>query len=126
MYTCADANKIKQVVYNLLSNAVNYTGEDKTVFISLKKTVDGERIKLIIRDTGKGISKEDLPDIWDRYYRAKENHSRPVKGTGLGLSIVKLILQNHSFDFGVESEIGKGSSFWVDFPAISENIDEIQ
>lgn len=126
LYTCADANKIKQVIYNLLGNAINYTGEDKTVYISLKTNADGDRIKLIIRDTGNGISKEDLPDIWDRYYRAKENHSRPVKGTGLGLSIVKLILQSHSLDFGVESEIGKGSSFWVDFPAVSEEIEEIQ
>ena len=126
LYTCADTEKIGQVIYNLLGNAIHYTGEDKTVYISLKTNVSGDRIKFIIRDTGKGISKEDLPEIWDRYYRVKENHSRSVKGTGLGLSIVKLILQNHSFDFGVESEIGRGSSFWVDFPAVSENIEEIQ
>ena len=68
--------------------------------------------------------KEELPEIWNRYYRVNENHSRPVKGTGLGLNIVKIILENHSFDFGVESEIGKGSSFWVDFPAIPEKIEE--
>lgn len=124
LYTRADEEKIGQVIYNLLSNAINYTGEDKTVYISLKSDLMGERIKLIIRDTGNGISKEDLPEIWNRYYRVKENHSRPVKGTGLGLNIVKIILQNHSFDFGVESEKGKGSSFWVDFPAVPEKIEE--
>ena len=124
LYTRADAEEIGQVIYNLLGNAINYTGDDKTVFISLKSNIDVDRIKLTIRDTGKGISKEDLPNIWDRYYRVKENHTRPVKGTGLGLNIVKIILQNHSFDFGVESEIGKGSSFWVDFPAIPETIEE--
>ena len=124
LYTRADAEKIEQVIYNLLSNAINYTGDDKTVFISLKNDPVNERIKLTIRDTGKGISKEDLPDIWNRYYRVKENHPRPVKGTGLGLNIVKLILENHSFDFGVESEIGKGSEFWVDFPSIPEKIEE--
>ena len=124
LYTRADAEKIGQVIYNLLSNAINYTGEDKKVYVSLKSNLNNDRIKLTIRDTGKGISKEDLPEIWNRYYRVKENHSRPVKGTGLGLNIVKIILENHSFDFGVESEIGKGSSFWIDFPSIPEKIDE--
>lgn len=122
LYTRADEEKIGQVIYNLLGNAVNYTGEDKTVYISLKNTLD-DRIKLKIRDTGKGIPKDELPDIWNRYYRAKENHSRPVKGTGLGLNIVKIILKNHSFDFGVDSEPGNGSTFWVDFPAVPAEIE---
>ena len=126
LYTRADEEKIGQVIYNLLSNAINYTGEDKTVFISLKNDPVTERIKLIIKDTGKGISKQELPEFWNRYYRAKENHARPVKGTGLGLNIVKIILENHSFDFGVESELGKGSSFWVDFPAVPEKMEEEQ
>ena len=123
LYTRADAEKIGQVIYNLLGNAVNYTGEDKTVYISLKSSLTDDRIRFSVKDTGKGISKEDLHEIWDRYYRVKENHSRPVKGTGLGLNIVKIILQNHSFDFGVESDIGKGSLFWVDFPSVSKNIE---
>ena len=117
-YTRADEEKIGQVIYNLLGNAVSYTGEDKTVFVSLKTSMDGNRIKLSVRDTGKGISKEELLHIWDRYYRSEENHIRPVKGTGLGLNIVKVILENHAFDFGVESEKGKGSTFWIDFPSV--------
>lgn len=123
LYTRADEEKIGQVIYNLLGNAANYTGEDKTVYISLKASIDGERIKFSVRDTGKGIAKEEINDIWDRYYRSKKDHVRPVKGTGLGLSIVKGILTRHSFDFGVESELGKGSTFWVDFPAVPANID---
>lgn len=123
-YTCGDEEKIGQVIYNLLSNAVSYTGEDKTVFVSLKASMDGNRIKLSIRDTGKGISQDELPNIWDRYYRSEENHVRPVKGTGLGLNIVKVILENHAFDFGVESEKGKGSTFWVDFPSVPLDIEE--
>lgn len=122
LYTRADAEKISQVIYNLLGNAANYTGKDKKVYISLKLSVDGKRIKFSVRDTGKGIAKQDLPEIWNRYYRVKEAHSRPVKGTGLGLNIVKVILQNHSFEFGVESELEKGSVFWVDFPAVSAEI----
>lgn len=123
VYTRADESKISQVIYNLLGNAANYTGEDKTVYISLKTSMDGQRVKFSVRDTGKGIAKEDLNEIWDRYYRVKETHSRPVKGTGLGLNIVKAILESHSFDFGVESEEGKGSCFWVDFPAVPAEID---
>lgn len=119
VYTRADEEKIGQVIYNLLGNAVNYTGEDKTVYISLKRSPLDDRIKFSVRDTGKGIAKEDIPEIWNRYYRVKETHARPVKGTGLGLSIVQIILKNHNFDFGVESELGKGSTFWIDFPEVS-------
>ncbi len=123
LYTRADEEKISQVIYNLLGNAANYTGKDKTVYISLKADLDGKRKKFSVRDTGKGISKEALPEIWDRYYRVKENHQRPVKGTGLGLNIVKVILQNHAFDFGVDSAIGEGSTFWVDFPAVPSEVE---
>ncbi len=123
LYTRADEEKISQVIYNLLGNAANYAGKDKTVYISLKADLDGKRIKFSVRDTGKGISKEALPEIWDRYYRVKENHQRPVKGTGLGLNIVKVILQNHAFDFGVDSAIGEGSTFWVDFPAVPSEVE---
>ena len=69
-----------------------------------------------MRDTGKGIEEEELAHIWDRYYRSKDSHLRPVKGTGLGLNIVKVILQKHGFDFGVKTEVEKGSTFFVDFP----------
>lgn len=122
IYTRADEEKISQVLYNLLGNAANYTGKDKTVYICLKTSLDGTRVRFSVRDTGKGISQETLPEIWNRYYRAGDTHSRPVKGTGLGLNIVKVILETHSFDFGVESEVGKGSLFWVDFPAVSSEI----
>lgn len=124
LYTVADEEKIGQVIYNLVSNAVNYTGEDKTVYISLKDSPANGRIKFSVRDTGKGIKEEELEHIWDRYYRSKDSHSRPVKGTGLGLNIVKLILQAHSFDFGVTSGQGEGSTFFVDFPAVSAELPE--
>ncbi len=123
LYTRADEEKIRQVIYNLLGNAANYTGADKTVYISLKSSMDFKRVRFEVKDTGKGISKDELPEIWNRYYRVKENHNRPVKGTGLGLNIVKAILENHSFDFGVESEKDKGSTFWVDFPCVPAEID---
>ena len=116
LYTFADEEKIGQVIYNLISNAVNYTGEDKTVYISLKYSTEEKRIKFSVRDTGKGISEEELAHIWDRYYRSKDSHTRPIKGTGLGLNIVKAILEGHAFNFGVDSKEGYGSTFYVDFP----------
>lgn len=118
LYTVADEEKIGQVIYNLVSNAVNYTGEDKTVYISLKDCPERGRIKFAVRDTGKGITEEELEHIWDRYYRSKDAHARPVKGTGLGLNIVKIILQAHAFDFGVTSQPDVGSTFYVDFPVM--------
>ncbi|MDE6557510.1 MAG: HAMP domain-containing histidine kinase, partial [Clostridia bacterium] len=84
LYTLADEEQIYQVLYNLISNAVNYTGEDKTIYVSLRYDAEEQRIKFFVRDTGKGISQDELEHIWDRYYRSKDAHLRPVKGTGLG------------------------------------------
>lgn len=115
LYTDADVEKLEQVVYNLIGNAVNYTGDDKRIIVGLKRT-DGGKIRFTVTDTGKGIPPEEIDTIWDRYYRSSETHKRPIRGTGLGLSIVKTILQKHGFEFGVESEVGKGSTFYVLFP----------
>ena len=115
LFTCGDEVKIEQVLYNLIGNAVNYTGDDKKVYVRLKRT--GEKVfRFSVTDTGEGIAEEELAVIWDRYCRSATTHKRPVKGTGLGLSIVKTVLQLHGFSFGVDSEKGKGSTFWVDFP----------
>ena len=115
LYTEADAEKLEQVVYNLVGNAVNYTGEDKKIAVGLHRAEKGE-LRFTVTDTGKGIPEEERSTIWDRYYRSAETHKRPIKGTGLGLSIVKTILLRHDFRFGVESEVGKGSTFYVLFP----------
>lgn len=115
LFTRCDEVKMEQVLYNLIGNAVNYTGEDKRVRVALKRT--GENVfRFSVTDTGVGISEEELSTIWDRYCRSATTHKRPVKGTGLGLSIVKAVLQRHGFAFGVDSRKGAGSTFWVDFP----------
>lgn len=119
LFTGADDLKIGQALYNLIGNAVNYTGDDKTVYISLQKTSD-EIFRFSVRDTGDGIAPNEIATIWDRYYRSDKAHKRPVQGTGLGLSIVKTILEKHKFAFGVESEVGKGSTFFVDFPLVEK------
>ena len=115
-----DKVKIGQAIYNLIGNSVNYTGEDKTVYVRLER-VNGEVFRFSVRDTGAGIKPEERAAIWERYYRSAEAHKRPVKGTGLGLSIVKAVLQRHGFYYGVESEVGEGSTFFVDFPLEREN-----
>lgn len=110
----ADRSRIGQVVYNLVGNAVNYTGEDKRVRVKLYKKENAARLEVI--DSGKGIPPDEVDTIWDRYYRSESTHKRPVRGTGLGLSIVKNILLQHASPFGVVSEVGKGSCFWAEFP----------
>lgn len=119
----ADIIKIEQVLYNLINNAVNYTGENKTVYIT-QIIVDDETARIDITDTGKGIEPELMPLIFDRYYRAEKN-KREVIGTGLGLSIVKQILKQHNFKFGVRSELGIGSTFWFEVKGrVTENYED--
>jgi signal transduction histidine kinase len=103
-----DIVKIEQVIYNLINNAVNYTGDDKNVYI--KQINEDGWVKITVTDTGQGISEEDLKLIFDKYYRAKMR--REVIGTGLGLSIVKAVLNKHKFPYGVQSKLGEGTTFW--------------
>ena len=106
----ADKAKINQVIYNLINNAINYTGDDKKVIV---KVTDVKRYYLVeIIDSGKGIDPDELDHIWDKYYKNDKNHKRNVLGTGLGLSIVKNILELHNFEYGVNSQKGKGSTFY--------------
>ena len=104
-----DVVKIEQVIYNLINNALNYTGKDKQVFVRQINQPDGVLIE--VEDTGDGIEEDKIKLIFDKYYRS-ENHKREVVGTGLGLSIVKAVLKLHNYDYGVRSTLGKGSTFW--------------
>ena len=110
----ADESRIGQVVYNLINNALTYTGEDKTVTVT--QTIEGDMARIAIHDSGKGISADELPLIWNRYYRAKENHKRAIQGSGLGLSIVRSILEAHNVPYGVDSQEGEGTTFWFKLP----------
>ena len=106
----ADKKKIEQVIYNLLNNALNYTGEDKKVIIKVEE--DDKDYTIMVIDSGKGIDKKEIDHIFDRYYRSKKNHKRYVYGTGLGLSIVKNILLLHNYEYGVKSIKNKGTTFY--------------
>lgn len=109
---CADKNKINQVIYNLLNNAINYTGKDKKVTVRVTEKEKSYLVEII--DTGKGIKTSDMPYIWDKYYKNEKNHKRNVVGTGIGLSIVRNILEMHNFVYGVKSKKGHGTIFYFE------------
>jgi two-component system phosphate regulon sensor histidine kinase PhoR len=106
----ADPFKLEQMIINLISNAIKYTDRGE-ISISLK-TRDNKVI-LTIRDTGIGIPKKDLPNIYERFYRVDKSRSRKLGGTGLGLSIVKSIVFQHKGDIKVDSTPGSGTSFTI-------------
>ena len=107
----ADEIKIGQVIYNFMSNAFKHTANGK--IIRIRAYEKGEWITVEVADQGEGIKKEDLPYIWDRYYKIDKKYQRAAGGsTGLGLAIVKAILDSHHAEYGVQSEEGKGSLFW--------------
>ena len=114
----ADKKKIEQVIYNLISNAIAYTGADKKV--TLRQTERGYKVRIEVIDTGIGIEKQKLPYIWERYYKAGENQKRAHVGTGLGLYIVKKILDLHKTNYGVMSTVGEGSNFWFELNIFHE------
>ena len=112
----ADRKRIEQVMYNLINNAINYTGDDKKIIISALELENTVRIE--VKDTGKGIDKEELENIWDKYYKIDKTHSREQVGSGVGLSIVKNILINHNCNYGVESIKGNGTIFYFELPKV--------
>lgn len=104
----ADPAMMERVLHNLLGNAFHHIGEDGTVVLRVLPLAQGCRVE--VEDHGPGIPPEDLPYLFDRYYRARQDAGKT--GTGLGLSITKAILQQHGFAFGVNSAVGQGSTFW--------------
>ena len=116
VYVKADELKISQVIYNLVNNAINYAGDDKTVVVT--QQIIGDKVRINVTDHGEGIPADKLEYIWDRYYKVDKEHKRSVIGTGLGLSIVKSILNAHNARCGVSSTLGKGSTFWFELDTV--------
>ena len=110
----ADKDKISQVLINLVSNAFKYTPQGGTV--EVKTTGSSNETEIRIRDTGMGIPHEDLPHIFERFYRADKSRNRMTGGSGIGLAIVKSIVDAHKGNIMVQSEINKGSEFIVTLP----------
>jgi two-component system OmpR family sensor kinase len=116
-----DPDRLKQVLVNLISNAIKYTPGKGTVTLELSKVADQSR--LIIRDTGPGIPAEDLPHIFERFYRAEKSRTRAKSaGFGLGLSIAYWIINNHGGRIEVDSQEGQGTSFTIWLPLSNPNL----
>ena len=114
----ADEQRIEQVINNFITNAINYSKDDKRVMI--KVTKDDQNAHIEVQDFGEGIPEERLPYIWDRYYKIDREHVRASSGSGLGLAIVKQILELHDVPFGVRSKENEGSTFYFDLPISKE------
>lgn len=119
-----DKTRFRQVVYNLVNNAVTHTGEDKMVYVRQDVLTDPNgkptRVRVSVIDTGEGIEAKKLPLIWERYYKVDKVHRRSLMGTGLGLSIVKTVMDLLGGSYGVASAPGKGSCFHVELPLYVE------
>ena len=112
-----DRDRLKQVLLNLVGNAIQYTPPGGVVFLSL--VIIGEQARVIVRDTGPGIPPEDLPFIFERFYRAEKSRTRTrTSGFGLGLSIVQWVVENHGGTIKVESKEGQGTTFAIWLPLL--------
>ena len=101
-----DVFRIRQVLHNILSNAIKYTIEEGKITVSMRK--QNEKIEVCVQDTGMGIPQEDISRIFERFYRVDKARSRKLGGTGLGLSIAKELMLLHGGDISIQSEVGKG------------------
>lgn len=118
-----DSESVHQIMSNLLDNAIKYTPEDGSVYITARPLPEGY-VQVSVRDTGMGIPKEDLGRLFERFYRVDKARSRELGGTGLGLAIVKHLARAQGGDVFVESEIGKGSTFHFTLPTEDLGISE--
>ncbi len=106
----ADKQKMEQVIYNLIGNAINYTNDNKHVYITILNRK--KEVIVFITDTGPGISKAKIKNIWDKYYKIDKKYKRNTVGTGLGLSIVRHIFEQHHYKYGVNSKENLGTTFY--------------
>ena len=110
----ADMGKLRQAVENLLSNALRYTDKGGKVILSLKSM--SSNVEITVKDSGIGISKSDLPNIFERFYRADKSRARVSGGMGIGLAIAKAIVEGHGGTISAESTEGIGSTFVITLP----------
>ena len=117
-WVLGDRDRIEQVIINITTNAVRYTAKGGSVEMSV--SLAGEEVLIAVADTGIGIPKEDIPRIFDRFYRVDKARSRALGGTGLGLSIAFEIVRRHDGHMEIESEVGKGTTMTVHLPCLPE------
>ncbi len=114
-----DPDKIEQVLTNLIDNAIRHTAEDGTVTVSYN--IKADNITISVTDNGAGIPEEDLPFVFERFYKADKARTRGRSGTGLGLAIAKNIIETHNGKISVQSKEGHGTTFSFRLPKALEN-----
>jgi two-component system phosphate regulon sensor histidine kinase PhoR len=117
-----DADRLQQVLINLVSNALQFTPADGSIVLSAERM--GDRIVFAVQDSGVGIPAADVGRVFERFYRVDKTRSRRSGGTGLGLAIVKHIVEAHGGHVGVYSEVGRGSRFFFDVASAGTDSDE--
>ncbi|NTV62329.1 MAG: GAF domain-containing protein [Oscillochloris sp.] len=125
----ADRDKVKQIIFNLLTNAIKYSPNGGEIQLTIREAraqdlpeghPEGRWVLVSVRDEGIGIAPEDLPRIWERFYRVDNTNTRRIGGTGLGLSITRALVELHGGKIAVESKSGKGSRFFFTLPVAHE------
>lgn len=112
----ADKKRIAQVLHNFIDNAINYSNQNKR--IEVRQILKNNQVRVEIQDFGQGIETSQIELIWDRYYKVDKEHNRVSQGSGIGLAIVKEVLELHQFNYGVESKINEGSTFYFEVPVL--------
>jgi signal transduction histidine kinase len=115
-YVNVDADRMREVVTNIFDNACKYTEQGK---ISIGLTGDNEVVQMYVKDTGAGIPAEDIPHLFQKFYRVDNSATRTIGGTGLGLFICRKIVELYHGRVWVESELGKGSTFFINLPRLT-------
>ena len=113
----ADAQRIQQVIINLLSNGIKYSPDAKNVILRVEKQGNGQEVRISVQDFGMGIQTEELTHVFEKYYRVKDA-AHHASGLGIGLYLIKEIIQLHKSNIFVESEVGKGSTFYFYLPVV--------
>ena len=122
-----DRDKVKQVLFNLLINAAKYSPRGGEIALVVEEAAElpadhpqGRFLLVTVRDQGIGIPPEDLPRIWERFYRVDNTNTRRIGGTGLGLAITRALVELHGGRIWVESTAGKGSAFFFTLPVVAD------
>jgi len=110
----ADADKVEQILTNLVNNAIKYSANGTAIEVALSATAD--QVSLSVRDQGFGIAPDELPHLFQQYSRLREAERRRIRGAGLGLYLTKALIEAHGGRISVDSEVGKGSVFTVSLP----------
>lgn len=116
----SDPQRLSQVLYNFINNAIQYSGDSRRIEIRCQKVDDSVRFE--IQDFGEGIPSDQIRYIWNRYYKIDRTHVRAQKGSGIGLNICKEILELHQAKYGVTSKLNEGTTFWFELPCVTKQL----